>query len=136
MINITENKSGSLNAKILVNSKEYKELEDIIDISPIRNNFLVVDFEFLKQRFKGQRIGGENAMPFLLIDKFETFFSSRPLFIVAGTKSAFIGIGDSNMLSSVKIQRSEFISFQQRFISNLFDLIHTFVKETSFQNRK
>ena len=136
LINITEKKSGSLNAKILVNSQEYKQIEDLIDISPLRNNFLVVDFEFLKQRFKGQRIGGENTMPFLLINKFETFFSSRPLFIVAGTEAAFIGIGDSNMLSSVKIQRSEFISFQQRFISNLFDLIHTFVKETSFQNRK
>lgn len=133
LLKIKERKSGNLNVKILVDSQEYKEIQSIMDINSLKNNFLVVDFEFMKNVFKRQQTNGNDAMPLILIEKFETFFSSRPIFIVAGTEAAFITIGNDNMMSSVKIQRSEFITFQQRFLSNLFDLLQTFVKGINFQ---
>ncbi len=134
LLDIKEKQSGKLNARILVNSQDYKVMQSLLDISSLRNNFLVIDFEHLKKTFEGQTPASRNSTPFILIEKFETFFASRPIFIVAGTEAAFIVIGENNMMISVKIQRSEFISFQQRFLSNLFELIQSFVSGISFQN--
>lgn len=131
LVIIRKNMSGPLKVKILINSQEYSELQALVDISSLLDNFLVVDFDLLKKMFEEQKTGGTNPMPLVLIDKFDLFFTSRPIFIVAGNEAAFIVIGENNMISSVKIQLTEFVMFQQRFLSSLFDLIQTFVKGTN-----
>ena len=134
LTDISKTSSKPLKVKILINSTEYQEIKDSININTLIHNFLVVDFELLKKLGKGSSINNSNNMFLDLIMSFEELFSSRPIFLVAGTEAAFIVIGDNNVLSCVKIQHTDFVSFQQMFLGNVYNLVNTFVKGTSLQN--